>query len=87
MNSKKVAWEKLTDFSDYLCTLKYWKMLIESGYMCAVCGEWNETTVDSEGGTVQTYIEDCFVCCHPNTLYITIDEETQTATIDARFEE
>jgi hypothetical protein len=52
-----------------------------------VCGEWNETTVDSEGGAHQTYIEDCFVCCHPNTLYITIDEEAQTATIDARFEE
>ncbi|MFQ3597003.1 MAG: CPXCG motif-containing cysteine-rich protein [Chloroherpetonaceae bacterium] len=62
-------------------------MLIESGYMCAVCGEWNETTVDTEGGARQTYTEDCAVCCHPNTLYITIDEAQETAYIEARFEE
>lgn len=62
-------------------------MLIESGYICAVCGEWNETTVDDEGGLHQAYAEDCFARCHPNALRITIDPETETAYIDARFEE
>ncbi|MGQ9806799.1 MAG: CPXCG motif-containing cysteine-rich protein [Chlorobiales bacterium] len=62
-------------------------MVIEAGFICAVCGEWNETTVDTEGGLSQTYTEDCFVCCHPNALYITIDEATETAYIEARFEE
>lgn len=62
-------------------------MVIESGYLCAVCGEWNETTVDTEGGLRQTYTEDCFVCCHPNLLHITIDEAAETAYIEATFEE
>jgi hypothetical protein len=62
-------------------------MLIEAGFTCAVCGEWNETVVDTEGSLHQTYTEDCFVCCHPNTLYITIDEAAERAYIDARFEE
>jgi hypothetical protein len=62
-------------------------VLIDSGYHCAVCGEWNETTVDASAGLHQTYIEDCFVCCHPNTLYITIDDETDSAEIVAVFEE
>lgn len=62
-------------------------MLIESGYACAVCGEWNDATVDTEGGLYQTYTEDCFVCCRPNSLRITIDEARETASIDAQFEE
>jgi hypothetical protein len=62
-------------------------MLIESGYACAVCGEWNETTVDSEGGFSQIYTEDCFVCCNPNLLRVTIDIAQERAYIDAQFEE
>ncbi|MDX2127954.1 MAG: CPXCG motif-containing cysteine-rich protein [Chloroherpetonaceae bacterium] len=50
------------------------KGLIETGWHCSVCGEWNETTVDPEGGFLQEYIEDCFVCCHPNKLVVTIQE-------------
>jgi hypothetical protein len=62
-------------------------MLIDAEYICAVCGEVNPTTVDTEGGTTQRYTEDCFVCCHPNALFISVDPETETATIHARFEE
>lgn len=63
------------------------EMLIETGYNCAVCGEWNEATVDASGGAHQTYTEDCFVCCHPNFLRVTVDEDTETAFIEAAFEE
>ena len=45
-------------------------------YTCAFCGETNTTFIDLSGGTTQSYIEDCQVCCRPNRLYITIDEET-----------
>jgi hypothetical protein len=62
-------------------------MVIASGFSCAVCGEWNETSVDTEGGLRQTYTEDCSVCCHPNSLHIVIDEASDTAYIEARFEE
>ena len=41
-----------------------------SGYVCAGCGEWNETSVDESAGSRQGYIEDCQVCCKPNLLRI-----------------
>jgi len=40
-------------------------MTYETGYQCAYCGEWNETTADRSGGRSQTYVEDCQVCCQP----------------------
>lgn len=45
-------------------------------YICAFCGEPNTTFIDVSGGFTQSYIEDCQVCCRPNQLYITIDEDT-----------
>jgi Cysteine-rich CPXCG len=34
---------------------------MESGYACAGCGEWNETSVDESTGSRQRYVEDCQV--------------------------
>lgn len=56
-------------------------------YQCAVCGEAIETVVDESQGTSQEYIEDCEVCCRPNVLRVTIDDETGEAWIEATFEE
>jgi hypothetical protein len=56
-------------------------------YTCAYCGEVNLTFVDLSGGSYQSYIEDCQVCCHPNVLYIQIDEETLDIEIDTGYEE
>jgi hypothetical protein len=44
-------------------------------YECAFCGEDNDTLVDPSGGSRQTYTEDCAVCCRPNLLTLTFDEE------------
>jgi hypothetical protein len=44
-----------------------------SGFVCASCGEWNETTVDESSGSRQRYVEDCQVCCKPNVLHIEWD--------------
>jgi hypothetical protein len=44
-------------------------------YDCAFCGEENETFVDPSGGGRQTYTEDCTVCCRPNLIAVTIDED------------
>ena len=44
-------------------------------YECAFCGEENDTFVDPSAGRRQTYIEDCAVCCRPNMLTVTLDEE------------
>ena len=46
-----------------------------SGYRCAGCGEWNETTVDESAGRRPRYVEDCQVCCRPISLSIQIDAD------------
>ncbi len=57
-----------------------------SGYVCAGCGEWNETTVDESAGSLQQYVEDCQVCCKPNVLRISWDLSTGEFVIDAELE-
>jgi hypothetical protein len=61
-------------------------MVYSSGYQCAGCGEWNETSVDSSAGSKQSYIEDCQVCCKPNILRIAWDMSAGEYTIQAELE-
>ena len=51
--------------------------------MCPSCGESIDVRVDPTGGSAQSYVEDCPVCCRPNVLSIRIDDAIQ---IDARSE-
>ncbi len=44
-------------------------------FHCAFCGEPNEIEVDPFAGRVQVYVEDCQVCCRPNVLRLTFDED------------
>ena len=59
---------------------------MDSGYACAGCGEWNQTTVDESAGSRQRYIEDCQVCCKPNVLRVSWDANTAEFVIDAELE-
>ncbi len=45
----------------------------ESNYICQNCGEQIVVPVDISAGNVQTYIEDCPVCCHPHVIRVEID--------------
>jgi hypothetical protein len=56
-------------------------------YYCAFCGEPSTTFVDLSAGSVQSYVEDCQVCCRPNILYISLDEETLEVTIETDYQE
>ena len=56
-------------------------------YYCAYCGEPNTTFIDISTGLSQQYVEDCQVCCRPNILYITIDEETLDVDIQTDCED
>jgi hypothetical protein len=56
------------------------------GYVCAGCGEWNETTVDESAGSRQRYVEDCQVCCKPNLLRVSLDARTGEFAIAAELE-
>jgi hypothetical protein len=57
-----------------------------SGYVCAGCGQWNETTVDESAGRRQSYIEDCQVCCKPNVLRVIWDRGAAEFAIEAQLE-
>ncbi|MBZ5666422.1 MAG: CPXCG motif-containing cysteine-rich protein [Acidobacteriia bacterium] len=59
---------------------------MDSGYVCAGCGEWNETTVDESAGSRQRYVEDCQVCCKPNVLRVSWDLGAAEFVIDAELE-
>lgn len=41
----------------------------------AVCGEENDLFVDPSGGRRQQFTEDCAVCCRPNLITITVDDD------------
>lgn len=42
---------------------------------CPYCGEECELLVDLAGGSRQSYVEDCPVCCRPWQVRVTIDAE------------
>lgn len=48
-------------------------------YECAFCGEENEVLVDPSGGPRQTFTEDCTVCCRPNLITLSFDEDGEVA--------
>lgn len=43
---------------------------MESVVVCPYCGEEVEITVDPGGGSNQTYVEDCPVCCSPWMVHV-----------------
>ncbi|MGF1582161.1 MAG: CPXCG motif-containing cysteine-rich protein [Gemmataceae bacterium] len=47
----------------------------EAAYVCDSCGEEIVIPVDWSAGSSQEYVEDCPVCCHPNVIYVEIDED------------
>ncbi len=59
---------------------------METGFQCAGCGEWNQTTVDESAGRSQSYVEDCQVCCKPNVLCVQYDTGEQEFVITAQLE-
>ena len=58
-----------------------------SEYRCAFCGEQNITFIDISAGLQQSYVEDCQVCCRPNQLYVSIDDQTLEVVIAADYVE
>ncbi|MEL6250334.1 MAG: CPXCG motif-containing cysteine-rich protein [Cyanobacteria bacterium J06634_6] len=62
-------------------------MQTTADYTCAFCGETSTTFIDLSAGSIQSYIEDCQVCCRPNILYVSIDEETLSVEIQTDYQE
>lgn len=55
-------------------------------FRCAWCFEVNEIVVDISGGEDQVYVEDCQVCCRPNTIHVRIDLETRHVVVENEAE-
>jgi PhnB protein len=47
----------------------------EAAVSCPYCGEMVTIGVDPDGGAVQTYVEDCQVCCQPWQVHLTYDDQ------------
>ena len=56
------------------------------GYQCGFCGSWNEVVVDPSGGPLQSYTEDCQVCCRANVLHLTYDPEVGEFSLFSELE-
>jgi DNA-directed RNA polymerase subunit RPC12/RpoP len=46
----------------------------EASYICDACGEEVVIPIDLSAGESQEYVEDCPVCCRPNTIYVEIQD-------------
>ncbi len=60
-------------------------MEIEATFICAYCLQQNSIVIDSSGGKTQEYVEDCQICCKPNTLKIQIDDNLTSAQVYAEM--
>jgi cysteine-rich CPXCG protein len=63
-----------------------YNQVMQTGFQCAGCGEWNETEVDVSAGSRQSYVEDCQVCCKPNVLHISWDGGAGEYVVTAELE-
>jgi len=59
----------------------------ESSVQCPYCGEIVEITLDSGGGKVQQYVEDCAVCCQPWNVTVRFEPDgSASVTVSAQNE-
>jgi DNA-directed RNA polymerase subunit RPC12/RpoP len=47
----------------------------EASYVCGACGEEIVVPIDLSAGDDQEYVEDCPVCCRPNVVHVSVDED------------
>ena len=50
---------------------------------CPYCGETSEVVVDLSVA-LQEYVEDCYVCCRPVSISVSVDEDS--LRVDTRSE-
>ena len=58
----------------------------EAEFVCGYCGQMTAFDVDPFGGSNQSYVEDCQVCCRPHRITVTVDPETLDVRVDVSYE-
>ncbi len=75
---QRIHGEKLI-FRDQLKLNPYQRRAVDArdqaAYLCNDCGEEIVIPIDYSQGSHQQYVEDCPVCCRPNVIHVTIDED------------
>jgi hypothetical protein len=56
----------------------------EADVTCPYCGEVVSITLDPGNGTIQSYVEDCEVCCQPWQLTVTYEHD---GSVEVKAEE
>lgn len=54
---------------------------------CPYCGEEIELFIDEGGGTEQSYVEDCQVCCQPMQVEISASEDGEASVYASRLDD
>lgn len=49
---------------------------------CPYCWQTNEIEIDTSGGALQRYVEDCQVCCQPWQVTVDLHGETPVVTVE-----
>ena len=60
---------------------------MEAECSCPYCGEPIALWVDEDGGSAQTYVEDCSVCCRPMQVQVYVDAEGDAGASVSRLDE
>jgi transposase-like protein len=55
---------------------------VEAMVTCPYCGEEVEIAVDPGGGSRQSYIEDCSVCCSPWMVHVEYSEGEASVSVE-----
>jgi hypothetical protein len=58
----------------------------EGQYICPACGEVIVIPLDPSGGTEQSYVEDCPICCRPNVIHVEFDDDGEAPRVWAKGE-
>ncbi len=58
----------------------------EGRYVCPTCGEEIVIPLDRSQGDLQSYGEDCPVCCHPNLIHVEYDPAWERPRVWAEAE-
>jgi hypothetical protein len=53
-------------------------------WICQYCSKDNEVWLDLTTANKFDFIEDCMVCCRPNRIIVTIDED-DNILVESRF--
>jgi hypothetical protein len=60
---------------------------MEAEASCPYCGESISFWLAEDGGSAQSYVEDCAVCCRPIQVHVSIDADGEGSVYAQRLDD